>query len=79
MAKKSREYVVDCEYVTEGVWVPSRLWVLDGEQAIVRCKNCRHYHDKIESCSLLAPDPWDERNFVSVEPDGFCKWGEIRE
>lgn len=76
---KHREFVVDCENVTEDVWVPSRLWFLGDEQKIVRCRDCKYYHDKIQACQFFADDAWDNRTYVTVEPDGFCKWGEPNE
>lgn len=43
---------------------------------IVRCRDCKYGINDGELCSEDASDSWDWR---SVEPDGFCAWGERRE
>lgn len=54
-------------------------------EPIVRCKDCRYGHEA-ESGMLNCTGPlttiWDyyndDFNENLVEPDGFCKWGEIK-
>ena len=49
-------------------------------ERIVRCRDCKHYSDHEW---VLVTDVSDVCHFfgdgVKVEPDGFCKWGELRE
>ena len=60
--------------------------VLTVYEEIVRCKDCKHYHEhKWFSVSGLriGSDFSDVcmffSNGVKVEPGGFCKWAERRE
>lgn len=48
--------------------------VLDHNQEIVRCRDCRHYHATYNGCDEFG-DIWHDE-YAKVEPDGFCKWGE---
>lgn len=41
-------------------------------EEVVRCRDCRF--EMIGECS--RPDEWVDELWFSVEPDGFCKWGE---
>ena len=48
-------------------------------EEIVRCRDCKYinHHEynngiKYQTCSYF------DSEFVEVEPDGFCKWGERR-
>lgn len=47
---------------------------------VTRCRDCKHYSDHEW---VLVTDVSDVCHFfgdgVRVEPDGFCKWGELRE
>ena len=36
---------------------------------IVRCRDCKHYHEYQDLCERLRPG-------MVVDPDGFCAWGE---
>lgn len=38
-------------------------------EEIVRCRNCKHYHEYQDLCERLKP-------WMVVDPDGFCAWGE---
>lgn len=49
--------------------------VLDQNQPIVRCKDCKHF--KYFACEKNACTYCGE--LLRVEPDGFCAWGERRE
>ena len=51
-------------------------WYIASEP-IVRCRNCEHGLFDGKVCDRLSPD-FDEYWF-SVEPDGFCAWGERRD
>lgn len=55
-------------------WYRSRF---NGLQPIVRCKDCKHYHDSINGCDEFG-DEWSDE-YANVEPDGFCAWGERRD
>ena len=65
--------------------------VLDQNQPIVRCRDCKHAHEvtwPVQSqitpdylnCSGYLVDTWDYYNDEPkdnpVPPDGFCAWGE---
>lgn len=49
-------------------------------EPIVRCRDCKHYADHEW---MMVTDVSDVCHFfgdgVKVEPDGFCKWGEVRQ
>lgn len=45
-------------------------------EEIVRCRDCRHYHDTYNSCVKFG-DVWHDR-YATVDPEGFCAWGERR-
>lgn len=76
------EYVVDLTNaeVRPGLSDISALWGLPVFERIVRCRDCVHYADHEW---VLVTDVSDVCHFfgdgVKVEPDGFCKWGELRE
>ena len=79
------EYVVDLNGVEtkEVVTDDDRfmaLWGLPVRERIVRCRDCKYYSDHEW---ILATDVSDVCHFfgdgVKVEPDGFCKWGELGE
>lgn len=38
-------------------------------EEIVRCRDCKYYHECWDFCERLKPG-------MVVEPDGFCAWGE---
>ena len=62
---KSFEYVID----------------MDGnvKAQIVRCCKCRHYRGNVWTMGAKRGINYTcerERKQVSVEPDGFCAWGE---
>ena len=40
---------------------------------IVVCKDCSHFM-RGDYCNLN--NEWDKHNWVPVEPDGYCAWGE---
>ena len=47
--------------------------VLDMRQPIVRCRDCKHYHE----AGIASYTPFCEwMNDSDVTPDGFCAWGE---
>lgn len=43
-------------------------------EEIVRCRDCKEYIERkgYATCGYFGGD------YVEVEPDGFCKWGERR-
>ena len=41
-------------------------------EEIVRCRDCKHYHDSINGCDEFG-DEWSDE-YANVEPDGFCAW-----
>lgn len=68
--------------------------VLDQNQPIVRCKDCRFYNDYHGKChrpvlvvgGIGGDTYWSDEVFhdpniycTHAEPDGFCAWGEPRE
>ena len=53
--------------------------VLDQNQPIVRCRDCRYYgyYDGSTWCSRTYEQvPSGTCDYQTVEPDGFCAWGE---
>lgn len=49
---------------------------------IVRCRDCKYYgcHDGSMWCSRTYEQvPGGTCDYQTVEPDGFCAWGERRE
>lgn len=63
------------EYVVEEPSDSSASWRVREE--IVRCRDCKHYHDKFNGCDEFG-DMWHDE-YANVEPDGFCAWGERRD
>lgn len=49
--------------------------VCDGTELdeIVRCRDCKHYRAWMQGAKLEC---WANGEPFSVEPDGFCAWGE---
>lgn len=49
-------------------------------EEIVRCRDCRYYgsYDGSWCCRTYEPVPSGTCDYQTVEPDGFCKWGERR-
>lgn len=47
-------------------------------ERIVRCRDCKHYGSYNGSwCRrTYEPVPSGTYDYQTVEPDGFCKWGE---
>lgn len=70
MADK-REYVVNCEHVSEHIWVPVRLWVLENEDCVVRCENCKNIENPYGENAICG------LHGFSVKLDDFCSWGEV--
>ena len=60
------------EFITE--WMPDSHKYME---AIVRCRDCRHYHAEINGCDEFG-DIWHDE-YANVEPDGFCAWAERKE
>ena len=58
------EYIIEVVYDTS-----SGAFLHKCYEEVVRCKDCKHYRDRINGCALLAVA------FANVEPDGFCAWG----
>lgn len=74
----AREYVIRCEHTAGSVWTPVGLYAIDGEDPrVVRCGDCAHYHERFNGCDEFGDESRGE--FVTVEPGGFCAWGETRE
>lgn len=49
------------------------------KEQIVRCRDCEHYgcYDGSTWCSRTYEQvPGGTCDYQTVEPDGFCKWGE---
>lgn len=44
---------------------------------VIRCRDCKHYHSMINGCDWFVNEWYDE--YVEVEPDGYCAWGERRD
>lgn len=63
------------EYVT--VWRDHEPTKLHWGVPVVRCRDCKHYHDSINGCDEFG-DEWSDE-YANVEPDGFCAWGERRD
>lgn len=40
---------------------------------VVRCRDCRHYRERINGCVEFGDESRGE--YANVEPDGFCAWG----
>ena len=53
-------------------------WAFEQKEEIVRCRDCKHYEETDtmfgfdNTCNWWAEEP-------TVDPDGFCAWGERRE
>lgn len=62
------EFIMNTTNMPDHVLEVLRIWYINNEQ-IVRCKDCRHYYQEMETCLYF------DRG--QGEPDGFCKWGEI--
>lgn len=81
MEKETREYVVECEHITENVWWPAKNYVQDngnniGYFRVVRCDDCKWYDDESESCTQFQSLPYGDRVEVMTCRNGFCAWGE---
>lgn len=52
-------------------------WYVNSEP-IVRCRDCKHYgFDNGSWCRrTYEPVPSGTYDYQTVEPNGFCKWGE---
>ena len=67
----------------EGIWTEYRPTYADHWSAckrmgdLVRCRDCKHYHDKFNGCDEFG-DMWHDE-YANVEPDGFCAWGERKD
>ena len=74
-----REFIV--ELAEDGDRSLSIVRPDDVREAIIRCKDCKHY---IDHAWVILTDVehictfWNGGNGVKVEPEGFCKWGERR-
>lgn len=72
------EYIITCDEET-ALWVGNDV---DAMRSLVRCRDCKHYYETEEyhpqgnydrrCCKYF--DTYDDE----VEPDGYCKWGELR-
>lgn len=45
-------------------------------EEIVRCRDCKHYEAWMQGAKLEC---WANGEPFSVEPSGFCAWGERRD
>lgn len=54
---------------------------------VVRCKNCKHWHEKTGWCyhhsHFITPDgeachPWESREWKMLDGNDFCSYGEKR-
>ena len=43
---------------------------------IVRCRDCKHYRDRINGCAEFGDESRDE--YANVDPNGYCAWGKRR-
>ena len=70
----TREYVIECEHVTEGVWSPVHMFVDESvARPLVRCEGCRHHGtagDGRMTCDVR------EAFRTITEPRGYCWRGE---
>lgn len=70
------EYIMQVDYDTRyGTFMHKRR----GE--IVRCRDCKHYgcYDGSTWCSRTYEQvPSGTCDYQTVEPDGYCAWGERR-
>lgn len=65
------------------------IWEVGAQPAadvapVVRCKDCKHYHNHPNGLCYLHTEPKEtERGYsgeaVCVEPDDFCSYGEPKE
>ena len=44
---------------------------------VVRCRDCRHYRERINGCVEFGDESRGE--YANVEPDGFCAWASRKE
>lgn len=73
------EYIIEIpdEYIhIEGqtIYIPDERHDPMSIEPIVRCKNCKHYRDRINGCAEFGDESRGE--FANVEPEGYCAWGE---
>ena len=72
--RRPREYVIECEHVTDAVWSPVRMFVDESvSRPLVRCRDCRHAAER-NGRLVCRVRPM---TMHVTEPDGFCHRGEI--
>lgn len=66
------EYIITDEQVAENRRLHGKKLLV--MPVIVRCRDCREYIERkgYATCGYFGGD------YVEIEPDGFCKWGERR-
>ena len=47
------------------------------DEEVVRCRDCRHYRERINGCVEFGDESRGE--YANVEPDGFCAWASRKE
>lgn len=80
------EYIIElpdkpAKVVRDG-WNVRIEWNFKQREEIVRCIDCRYYgyYDGSTWCSRTYEQvPGGTCDYQTVEPDGFCAWGERRE
>ena len=65
------EFVIECWYDIDDGWIAEEY-----REEIVRCRDCRHYRERVNGCVEFGDESRGE--YAKVEPDGFCAWGERR-
>lgn len=90
MSERIVEHVVRMRVNDEGLLVVRGDDKETGmREEIVRCRDCKHgrvvenegeadgkvYKAECATCSAMGAREWPYREF-SVDPDGFCAWGE---
>ena len=79
------EYIVDVgnadeEYKAYFCRMAEQLMGNPIREKIVRCRECRRFHPRessILSCHFELDNGLVQWRYA--EPDGFCKWGELRD
>lgn len=60
----------------------------DGVASIVRCKDCKHWHEETGWCyhhsHFIGPDgeachPWESSSWKMLNEDDFCSYGERKD
>ena len=67
---------------------PMAVRVIGDVAAVVRCKDCKHWHEETGWCIRHshfigsegeACHPWESSDWKMLDPDDFCSYGERKE